>query len=196
VQVDSAFKARLNTAADHQKTVSEVTWKAVNHFAQVLKQKKTKIAFFSATPQGGGVALMRHALVRFSKILGVDLTWYGKYREVRPYEVVLHADLANQVPKPRPGVFRSTKNMHNILQGVAKPEQRLSDEEKETIRGWITDNAKRYWLSEDGPLRPVEEGGADIVVVRMRSVLSNIQAALRRLGCYAPSVFLHKAFLT
>lgn len=55
--------------------------------------------------------------------------------------------------------------MHNILQGVAKPGQRLSDDEKDTIRGWITENARRYWLTEDGPLRPKEEGGADIVVV-------------------------------
>ncbi|KAH6640082.1 glycosyltransferase family 4 protein [Truncatella angustata] len=145
VQVDSAFKAQINSAEDHQKTVGETTWKAVNHFASTLKQNKTKIAFFSSTPQGGGVALMRHALVRFSKLLGVDLKWY--------------------VPKPRPGVFRFTKNMHNILQGVAKPDQRLSDEEKETIRGWITDNAFRYWLAEGGPLRPPEEGGADVVVI-------------------------------
>ncbi|KAK9423420.1 putative Glycosyltransferase family 4 protein [Seiridium unicorne] len=145
VQVDAGFKAQINTAEDHQKTVSEVTWKAVNHFAQTLKDKKTKIAFFSATPQGGGVALMRHALVRFSKLLGVDLTWY--------------------VPKPRPGVFRSTKNMHNILQGVAEPDKRLSDDEKNTIRDWIVDNAKRYWLSKGGPLRPSSEGGADIIVI-------------------------------
>jgi len=46
------------------------------HFATSLKQKGTKIAFFSSTPQGGGVALMRHALVRFANVLGVDLTWY------------------------------------------------------------------------------------------------------------------------
>jgi len=36
----------------------------------------TKIAFFSATPQGGGVALMRHALVRFWDQLGVKLNWF------------------------------------------------------------------------------------------------------------------------
>ncbi|KAI0121329.1 glycosyltransferase family 4 protein [Xylariales sp. AK1849] len=145
VQVDAAFKAHLNTAKDHEKTVGDTTWNAVQHFANNLKEKKTKIAFFSATPQGGGVALMRHALVRFSKLLDVDLTWY--------------------VPKPRPGVFRSTKNMHNILQGVAKPDQRLSAEEKNSIRGWIMDNAKRYWFSEDGPLRSPADGGADIVVI-------------------------------
>lgn len=47
-------------------------------YAKKLREKKTKIAFFSATPQGGGVALMRHALVRFSRLMGVDLTWYGE----------------------------------------------------------------------------------------------------------------------
>jgi hypothetical protein len=46
-------------------------------FAKTLRAKKIKIAFFSSTPQGGGVALMRHALVRFARLMGVDLTWYG-----------------------------------------------------------------------------------------------------------------------
>jgi hypothetical protein len=49
-------------------------------YANKLREKKTKIAFFSATPQGGGVALMRHALVRLSRLLGVDVTWYGMLR--------------------------------------------------------------------------------------------------------------------
>ena len=48
-------------------------------YAKKLRGNKTKIAFFSSTPQGGGVALMRHALVRFGRLMGVDLTWYGKY---------------------------------------------------------------------------------------------------------------------
>ncbi|KAK7949186.1 trehalose-phosphatase [Apiospora aurea] len=134
VQVDGGFQARLNTAEDHKKTVGAATWKSLMHYTKDLKDKKLRIGFFSSTPQGGGVALMRHALVRLSKILDVDLNWY--------------------VPKPRPGVFRSTKNMHNILQGVADPDQRLSKEEMNTITQWIQDNAKRYWLSEGGPLRP------------------------------------------
>ncbi|KAH8646841.1 hypothetical protein BX600DRAFT_476998 [Xylariales sp. PMI_506] len=145
VQVDAAFRAHICSLEDHQKTVGKSTWQAVMHFADRLKQRKVKIAFFSSTPQGGGVALMRHALVRFSKLAGVDLMWY--------------------VPKPRPGVFRSTKNMHNILQGVAKPDQRLTAEEQNTIRGWIQDNARRYWLMERGPLRPPAEGGADVIII-------------------------------
>jgi hypothetical protein len=44
-------------------------------FATELKAKGTKIAFFSATPQGGGVALMRHALVRFARVIGVQVSW-------------------------------------------------------------------------------------------------------------------------
>lgn len=78
VQVDSGFQARLNTAEDHRNTVSAATWKSLMHYTRELKDKKLRIGFFSSTPQGGGVALMRHALVRLSKILDVDLNWYGK----------------------------------------------------------------------------------------------------------------------
>jgi hypothetical protein len=48
-------------------------------YAEKLRRNKTRIAFFSSTPQGGGVALMRHALVRFARRIGVDLSWYGKH---------------------------------------------------------------------------------------------------------------------
>jgi hypothetical protein len=69
------------------------------------------------------------------------------------------------VPKPRPGVFRITKNIHNILQGVSHPDQRVSAEEKQSIIDWITENASRYWFSEGGPLCSPQEGGADVVIV-------------------------------
>lgn len=69
------------------------------------------------------------------------------------------------VPKPRPGVFRVTKDDHNILQGVALPDERLSQEDMDLVGDWITENAKRYWLSEGGPLVPPEEGGADVIII-------------------------------
>ena len=72
------------------------------------------------------------------------------------------------VPKPKPGVFRITKTVHNILQGVAKPDERISPEEKQTLTDWIKDNADRYWLAEGGPLRDPSEGGADIIIVSIR----------------------------
>uniref|UniRef100_L2G0U6 Clock-controlled gene-9 protein n=1 Tax=Colletotrichum fructicola (strain Nara gc5) TaxID=1213859 RepID=L2G0U6_COLFN len=145
VQTDAGFRVQLNTIQNHKDTCGPATWDATMHYAKKLRENKIKVAFFSSTPQGGGVALMRHALVRFARLIGVDLTWY--------------------VPKPRPGVFRVTKNIHNILQGVSHPDQRISDEEKQSIIDWITDNANRYWLSEGGPLRPPEEGGADVVMI-------------------------------
>lgn len=145
VQTDAAFRAHLTIIQNHKDTCTTPTWASTVQYADRLRNKKTKIAFFSSTPQGGGVALMRHALVRFARLMGVDLTWY--------------------VPKPRPGVFRITKNMHNILQGVSHPDQRISDDEKASIIDWITDNAERYWFSDGGPLCRPEEGGADVVMI-------------------------------
>lgn len=66
--------------------------------------------------------------------------------------------------------------MHNILQGVSEPGQRLSKGEQESITGWIQDNAERYWLSEGGPLRPADEGGADIIVVSQRCCRSSVES--------------------
>jgi hypothetical protein len=51
------------------------TWNASMQYATSLKTNKTKIAFFNSTPQGGGVALMRHALIRFLRLVDVDCKW-------------------------------------------------------------------------------------------------------------------------
>lgn len=75
VEVDTAYHVRLADLSDFQKTVSDRTWTAVQRYATELKERKVKVAFFSSTPQGGGVALMRHALLRFSHCLGTDIKW-------------------------------------------------------------------------------------------------------------------------
>lgn len=62
---------------DYKTTCGQKTWDCVMHYRQKLRDRKVKMAFFSSTPQGGGVALMRHALVRFSRLAGVNLSWYG-----------------------------------------------------------------------------------------------------------------------
>ncbi|KAG0636841.1 trehalose synthase [Tuber brumale] len=139
---------------EYRNTVHNGTWNTVLKYAYELKGYKdgqtegdpqcppTKIAFFSATPQGGGVALMRHALVRFCSQLGVKLNWY--------------------IPKPDPEVFRITKTNHNILQGVADPGARFDGEKQTLLNKWTEVNAKLYWLSPGGPLAP---GGADVVII-------------------------------
>lgn len=126
-------------------TGSQRTWDACMKYCERLKSRKVKIAFFNSTPQGGGVALMRHALVRFFRVVGVDCKWY--------------------VPKPKPEVFRITKTNHNILQGVAEPKARLTKEQQDILDEWCHHNAERLWTSKGGPLASREDGGADIVII-------------------------------
>jgi hypothetical protein len=77
VQVDAGGHAQLTWLGSYQKSVrSERTWAACMKYVKSLKQRNVRIAFFSSTPQGGGVALMRHALIRFFRVVGVDCKWY------------------------------------------------------------------------------------------------------------------------
>lgn len=69
------------------------------------------------------------------------------------------------MPKPRPGVFRITKTNHNILQGVAMPNERLRPEDQQVIIDWIQENANRYWLRDGGPLCHSADGGADVIII-------------------------------
>ncbi|KIJ34612.1 glycosyltransferase family 4 protein [Sphaerobolus stellatus SS14] len=143
VEVSMAGRIHLvDDLEDFEKSVSKGTWNSVLKYADELREKKVKIGFFSSTPQGGGVALMRHALIRFLDLLDVDAAWY--------------------VPNPSPAVFRTTKNNHNILQGVADPSLRFTEPQKIAFDQWIQKNAQRYWFSEGGPLAP---GGVDVVFV-------------------------------
>ena len=75
VEVDAGSHALLTTVDDYKSTVGPATWAAVQRYASDLESRNVTIAFFSSTPQGGGVALMRHALVRFSDALGTHMKW-------------------------------------------------------------------------------------------------------------------------
>lgn len=74
---DTGGKVRLVSSLDEYKRTlqSEGTWNSAIKYAKDLRARKIKIAFFSSTPQGGGVALMRHALLRFFKMAGVQASW-------------------------------------------------------------------------------------------------------------------------
>ncbi|KAI3290441.1 CAZyme family GT4 [Penicillium roqueforti] len=168
VEVDTAYHVQMADLSDFQKTVSDRTWSAMQHYANELKERNTKVAFFSSTPQGGGVALMRHALLRFSHCLGTNIKWY--------------------VPKPRPGVFRVTKTNHNILQGVADQDDRLTPENKKLLTEWIEENTRRYWTRPGGPLLSPAEGGADVVIVDDPQMPGIIPIA-KRLAPNRPVIF-------
>ncbi|GAB7326934.1 hypothetical protein MBLNU13_g10895t1 [Cladosporium sp. NU13] len=102
--------------------VSQETNHLAETYAKIVKRRKESVAFFSATPRGSGVALMRHALLRYFDLQGIDCSWW--------------------VPNPKPAVFRITKTNHNILQDVAKPEERFTADSQKVV-----------------------DGGADVVVV-------------------------------
>jgi len=145
VQVDCSDRVKMCTEEQYKASVREPTWNAVMKYVKDVKERKLRIVFFNATPQGGGVALMRHALLRFLRPLGVNVEWF--------------------VPRPRPDVFRVTKTNHNILQGTVGPDITQSDEDLQKIEDWVNTNAERYWLKKGGPLSARSDGGADIIIV-------------------------------
>jgi hypothetical protein len=75
VLVDCEGHAQISSKKDFQNSVSDQTWQATMKYVTALKRSGTKIAFFNSTPQGGGVALMRHALIRFLRTVGVEAKW-------------------------------------------------------------------------------------------------------------------------
>ncbi|KAF2143042.1 glycosyltransferase family 4 protein [Aplosporella prunicola CBS 121167] len=145
VEVDCRGHAQITRFDQYPETVGGRTWEATMKYVASLKKNNTKIAFFNSTPQGGGVALMRHALIRFLSLAGVNCDWY--------------------VPKPKPEVFRITKTNHNILQGVADPKERLTKHQIEVLDEWCQQNADRFWSNQNGPLAPRSQGGADVIIV-------------------------------
>jgi hypothetical protein len=98
-------------------------WKRFLALSAHLKSHHTTIAFFSATPQGGGVALMRHALIRLWRLVGLDVKWY--------------------TPEGHPAIFDITKRkIHNVLQGVADEGEEMNDEDKRSFEAWTEQNCE------------------------------------------------------
>lgn len=75
VGVDCAGAAHITCAADYQPTVAKDTWDSVIRYADSLQRGQTKIAFFNSTPLGGYEAAMKHALIRFLRLIHVDVKW-------------------------------------------------------------------------------------------------------------------------
>jgi len=112
--------SELTTLEDYRDTATECDFKLAQQLAAAFAGKR--LSFINATPQGGGVALMRHALIRYLRLLGVDAHWY--------------------VLLPKKEIFEITKSkFHNILQAVASPSFELTDEDKELYELWTAENA-------------------------------------------------------
>ncbi|KWU42314.1 UDP-Glycosyltransferase/glycogen phosphorylase [Rhodotorula sp. JG-1b] len=137
VLVDADFRVRLYGLALLRQVTSPALWSAFTSLGDALAAQKTNISFFSATPRGGGVALMRHSLMRVWHMTGLDVRWF--------------------VPDGDPSVFNITKRkFHNVLQGVAEPDILLHEDDMELFEAWTAHNFKRYWSGEDSPLRRLD----------------------------------------
>ncbi len=113
--------SELVTLADYQKTASSEDFALLQALAQAFAGKR--LVFINATPQGGGVALMRHALIRLLRLLHVDVHWY--------------------VLIPKKEAFDITKaKFHNVLQAVASPTTELTQSDKLLYDTWMKENAE------------------------------------------------------
>lgn len=125
----------LAMLADYQQYTPHEDFSLLITLAQRFAGKK--LVFFNSTAQGGGVALMRHALIRLFKLLHVDAHWY-----------ILH---------PRKEAFDVTKTkFHNVLQAVADESVVLTDDDKDIYNAWMKENAEKF--------TPVFEE-ADVIVI-------------------------------
>ena len=111
----------LTNLAAYKKISDRNDWQNILVAAAECRQHRLKIVFINSTAAGGGVALMRHALIRFYSLLGVDVRW-----------LVMAPDLS---------VFDITKKkIHNVLQGVAKADVILTAADQKIYQAWIKKN--------------------------------------------------------
>ncbi|KAL4811785.1 hypothetical protein BDW67DRAFT_179302 [Aspergillus spinulosporus] len=168
VAVDMNFKIPLLSAAEYEKTVDGRTWSLVQHYAGDLRKRQVRVALFSATAYGRPDVYTRHALIRLSECLGVDFRWY--------------------VPRPRPQLLYTIRRVQRILHCVETPTQPLTADEELRILEWVYKTAQRYWLSNDGPLLPASEGGADVVVI-CDAILSSLALIAKQSDPRRPVIF-------
>jgi alpha,alpha-trehalose phosphorylase (configuration-retaining) len=115
--------AELVTRADYEKIAVPEDVELLTRLARDFQGKR--LVFINATPQGGGVALMRHALIRLLRLYNVDVHWHVLY--------------------PKQEVFDITKaKFHNVLQAVASEDTELNASDKALYDSWIEENALAF----------------------------------------------------
>ena len=118
---DNEVKVKdLISLTEYKRTCSQKEFQTLTSLVNKFKGKR--LIFISSTPQGGGVAIMRHGLIRLFRVLNVNAHWY--------------------VVKPDADVFNITKRkFHNVLQAAAKPGIELTKADEKLYNKWIRENA-------------------------------------------------------
>ncbi|KAI3058669.1 hypothetical protein CBS147353_10701 [Aspergillus niger] len=146
--VDRGSHVHLASAEGYRKTVDTATWSLTQYFAQDLREGGVKVAFFSMTCQGKPDVPTQHALSRFSKSLGVQLKCHDQ------------------------GWIPLIRKMQDTLEGLGDTLSDITVNDELLILDFAYTNARRYWLCENGPLRPRAEGGVDVVIIDSAPLLT------------------------
>jgi glycosyltransferase involved in cell wall biosynthesis len=130
VKIDANRRVLVNplvTLDEYQQVSAPDKWQKLMRFTQQVKEKKLNMVFVNSTAQGGGVALMRHALIRLYQLLGVDADW-----QVMDLDMEQFGDI--------PDITK--KKMHNALQNTNVPgfDSKLTAHEKKRLREWTEYN--------------------------------------------------------
>ncbi len=127
IKIDTERKVlveRLVRLEDFKKTVPKEEFNLLLELVKNFKKQKGTLVFFSSTPRGGGVALMRHSLIRIYHLLEVDASWH--------------------VMNPNQDIFNITKKkFHNVLQNISSEEQ-LTKKDEELFNQWSKENAEKF----------------------------------------------------
>lgn len=129
--------AELVNLDDYKRTTDKEVFEEFIGLAERMKDKR--VIFISSTPRGGGVALMRHALIRLFKLVGLEdnIKWHVLTPDARAFLI-------------------TKRKFHNILQNVANSDSYLTEDDKEHYLEWIESNAKIL-------KRPITE--SDIIII-------------------------------
>lgn len=122
-ELSEVIPSFLVTLEDYKKTASQTEYEKLLSLVKQFHGKK--LIFISATAQGGGVALMRHALMRLYRLLEVDAHWYVLKDRIEAFEI-------------------TKKKFHNVLQAVSSPDVVLNNKDKEIYNAWTTENADYF----------------------------------------------------
>jgi len=133
VAVDCKFK--IAELENYKSFCDNDIWDSICHLTKSITEEKKSIVFFNSTPLGGGVAIIRHSMIRFLKLLDIDARWF--------------------VMKPNPKIFEITKKkIHNVLQGICNTPLTIDD--KKSFKEWSESNVTENWN---------ETLNADVIVI-------------------------------
>lgn len=128
----------INDLSSYKFITPPDTFESIVSLSDVINKKGKSIVFFNSTPQGGGVAIIRHSTIRLMQLLDVNAYWF--------------------VMKPNPNVFEITKKkIHNVLHGITNDIP--TPDEFQLWYTWCKNNFDRYWSKDD------VIASADVIVI-------------------------------